>query len=135
MRAARAASIGAWALQVPLALLITGGGAAKLLGEPAMVDMFEQIGAGQWLRYLVGGLEVLGGVGLFVPRSRALAALGLLVLLLSATVVNLAVLHASPLISLAFAAAAGAITVLRRRELGTNPFPPLRHTGAHDAAA
>jgi putative oxidoreductase len=124
MKTARAGSIVAWTLQVPLALLIAGGGAAKLSGDLAMVDLFEQIGAGQWLRYLVGVLEVLGGVGLLVPRVRALAALGLFVLLLSATVINLTVLHASPLASLILATLAGAITVLRRRELGTHPFPP-----------
>jgi putative oxidoreductase len=132
---ARTVSIIAWALQVPLALLIAGGGAAKLSGDAAMVDMFAQIGAGQWLRYFVGFLEVLGGVGLLVPRVRALAALGLLVLLVSATLVNLAVLHTSPLISLALAALAGTITVLRGRELGRNLFPPLHRTRARDVAA
>jgi putative oxidoreductase len=135
MKAARTASIVAWALQVPLALLIAGGGAAKLSGDLAMVEMFDQIGAGQWLRFLVGVLEVLGGVGLFVPRLRALAALGLFVLLVSATAINLAVLHTSPFASLALAAVAGAITLLRRPELATTLSPPLHRTRAHDAAA
>ena len=80
MRAARAASIGAWALQVPLALLITGGGAAKLLGEPAMVDMFEQIGAGTY--YVLAGLLIAGwGYGLaFACLATIVAASGLVFL-------------------------------------------------------
>ena len=35
---------------------------SKLAGDPVMVDMFADIGAGQWLRYLVGALEVAGGL-------------------------------------------------------------------------
>ena len=60
----RASSIGVWILQVVLAAIIAGGGISKLAGDPVMVDMFADIGAGQWLRYLVGALEVAGGVGL-----------------------------------------------------------------------
>lgn len=48
---------------VVLAAIVAGGGISKLAGDPVMVDMFADIGAGQWLRYLVGALEVSGGVG------------------------------------------------------------------------
>ena len=48
----RASSIGVWILQVVLAAIIAGGGISKLAGDPVMVDMFADIGAGQWLRYL-----------------------------------------------------------------------------------
>jgi uncharacterized membrane protein YphA (DoxX/SURF4 family) len=58
----RASSIGVWILQVVLAAIIAGGGISKLAGDPVMVDMFADIGAGQWLRYLVGALEVAGGL-------------------------------------------------------------------------
>ncbi|MEV4481138.1 DoxX family protein [Micromonospora coxensis] len=119
----RAAVITAWLLQIPLAFAIAGGGLLKLTGDPAMVEMFDDIGAGQWLRFVVGVLEVAGGVGLLVPRVRALAALGLLLLLLGAAVVNVAVLHTGPLGALAFAVVALAVLLLRRHELPGREAP------------
>lgn len=113
----RATMITAWVLQVFLGIAIAGGGVLKLTGDSAMVDMFDDIGIGQWLRVVIGILEVAGGVGLLIPRVRALAALCLLVLLVGATVVNVTVLDTSPLLSLLFAAVALAILVLRRQEL------------------
>jgi putative oxidoreductase len=113
----RAATIAAWVLQVLLGAAIAGGGLLKLSGDPAMVEMFDDIGAGQWLRLVVGLLEVAGGVGLFVPRVRALAALCLLVLLLGATVTNVTVLNTSSVVSLVLAVLALAIVLLRRHEL------------------
>ena len=43
-----------WVLQALLAFQFAGGGLLKLTGSPEMVDLFATIGAGQWLRYLVG---------------------------------------------------------------------------------
>jgi putative oxidoreductase len=113
----RAAMIAAWVLQVFLGLAIAGGGVLKLSGDPAMVEMFDEIGVGQWLRLVIGLLEVAGGVGLVVPRVRAPAALFLLVLLLGATVTNVTVLDTGPLVSLVLAVVALAILLLRRHEL------------------
>lgn len=113
----RTKSIASWVLQLSLGVIIAAGGAAKLAGDPAMVQLFDDIGAGQWLRMLVGALEALGGVGLLIPRVRALAALGLLTLLVAATATTVFLLDASPLVSLALAAVALAIALLRRHEL------------------
>lgn len=33
-----------------------------------MVELFNEIGLGQWFRYLTGGLEVVGAVALLIPR-------------------------------------------------------------------
>ncbi|HEY0641061.1 MAG TPA: DoxX family protein [Pseudonocardiaceae bacterium] len=110
-------NIVAWVLQVGLCLAMAGAGLAKLGGDDAMVELFADIGAGQWLRYLVGALELAGAVGLLVPRLRAAAAAGLLVLLLCATAVNLFVIDTNPLSALGFAVPAGAIVVLRKDEL------------------
>jgi uncharacterized membrane protein YphA (DoxX/SURF4 family) len=52
-----------WIPRVVLALAMLGAGLAKLFGEPAMVTLFDDIGAGQWFRHVVGALEVAGGVG------------------------------------------------------------------------
>jgi len=46
-RLGRTATISAWILQVALAIAIAPGGVLKLVGDPAMVDLFDDIGAGQ----------------------------------------------------------------------------------------
>src|SRR3954468_7054236 len=89
----RAISFGVWILQVALAAIIAGGGISKLAGDPVMVDMFADIGAGQWLRYLVGALEVAGGVGLLTPALAGLASLGLAALLTGAVITDQFVLE------------------------------------------
>ncbi len=104
-------------LQILLGVAMVGAGAAKLAGEPAMVQLFEDIGSGQWMRYLVGVLEVAGGIGLLIPRVRVWAALGLLLLMIAATVTNLAVLRIDTTFSAIYALVACAILLLRRREL------------------
>ena len=109
----RARNIGLWVLQVALGAMIAGGGIAKLAGDPAMVDMFADIGAGQWLRYLVGTLEVAGGVGLVIPVLAGLAGLGLVALLAGATITNQFVLEQSPWHPLAFLVVAAVIARTR----------------------
>jgi uncharacterized membrane protein YphA (DoxX/SURF4 family) len=94
--AARATNVTLWVLQAALAFQFAGGGLAKLAGAPELVDMFAGIGAGQWLRYLVGALEVAGAVGLLVPRLSGLAALGLAGLMVGAAITNLFILGESP---------------------------------------
>lgn len=112
-----------WILQAGLGVLMILGGAAKLGGDAAMIQMFDQIGAGQWFRFLVGALEVIGGLGLLVPRVRALAAAGLVLLLTCATAVNLTVLDASPVMSSLLAAVALVILWVRREELPMRSGP------------
>ena len=85
-----------WFGRALLALTFLGAGASKLVGEPVMVTMFADIGAGQWLRYAVGALEVAGAVGVLVPRLSTLAATGLALLMIGATATNLTVLEAAP---------------------------------------
>ena len=81
-----------------LALVFAMAGLAKLAGDQAMVDMFATIGIGQWFRYVVGVLEMAGAVGVLIPRFSGVAAFGLLCLMVGATLTNLFVLGASPLL-------------------------------------
>jgi putative oxidoreductase len=89
-------NVALWVLQALLAVQFAAGGLAKLAGAPELVDLFASIGAGQWLRYVVGALEVAGAVGLLVPRLTRLAALGLATLMVGATVTNLFTIHERP---------------------------------------
>ena len=92
----RTLTVATWAGRILLTFTFLGAGASKLVGDPVMVTMFDLIGAGQWLRYVVGGLEVAGAVGVLVPRLSVLAATGLALLMVGATVTNLTVLDAPP---------------------------------------
>ena len=83
-----------WTLQVLLALMfIVASAAPKFAGDAYAVQIFEQIGAGQWFRYVVGALELAGGVGLLVPRLAGLAALGLVGLMIGAGYTQVVVLQ------------------------------------------
>ncbi|MGH3756312.1 DoxX family protein [Actinophytocola sp.] len=83
-----------WVLQALLAVQFVIGGLSKLLGDQLIVGMFDAIGAGDWLRYLVGTLEIAGAVGLLIPVLSGLAALGLVALMVGATITNVFVLEA-----------------------------------------
>lgn len=64
-----------WLAQLALAAYFVYSGV--LLFGDGLVGKFEEIGFGQWLRYLTGVLEIAGAVGLLIPRLCGLAALGL----------------------------------------------------------
>lgn len=88
VRSSRAADISLWLCQALLVLVFLAAGSAKLLGAEAMVEAFDDIGAGQWLRYFTGVAEVAGVLGLLVPRLAGLAALGLTGLMIGAVITN-----------------------------------------------
>ena len=91
----RGMTISLWTLQILLGLFIAvGSGAPKLVGEATAVAMFDQIGVGDWFRYLVGLLEIAGGIGLLIPRLARFAALGLCCVMVGAIVASLFVLDA-----------------------------------------
>lgn len=70
-----AANIVFWVLQIALAAYFVYSG--YLLFGDGVVRKFDEIGLGQWLRFLTGVLEIAGAVGLLIPRLCGLAALGL----------------------------------------------------------
>ncbi len=82
-----------WALQGLLAIFFLAAAAApKLLGEATAVAIFDDIGAGQWFRYLVGALELAGAVGLVIPRFVRPAAIALSAIMVGAIVTQLLVI-------------------------------------------
>jgi putative oxidoreductase len=84
-----------WAAQIVLAAFFAFAAVPKLAGAHSAVTMFGQIGAGQWLRYLVGTAELAGAAGLLIPRLAGLAAAGLAADMAGASVINVAVLHSA----------------------------------------
>jgi putative oxidoreductase len=110
-RRARAAHVGVWTVRVLLSAQFLVGGVLKLTASPAMVAMFDDIGAGQGLRLLVGACEVVGAIGLLVPRLARLAATGLVLLMVGAVVTNVVVLQISPALPLVFGVLAAVVAV------------------------
>lgn len=78
-----------WTLQGLLALTFLGSSSGKLLGVEAQVALFDELGFGQWLRYLTGALQLLGAIGLLIPLLSGLAATGLALVMVSALISDL----------------------------------------------
>jgi putative oxidoreductase len=85
-------------------------GFIKLGGSQDMVSMFTTIGVGQWLRYLIGAIEIAGAIGLLIPQLSGLAALGLVGLMIGATATNLFIISSSPWFPLGLLLACALIT-------------------------
>lgn len=83
-----ARNIIAWILQVLLGLAFLASGLKKFSDLSGTVGMFGSLGLPAAVAYLVAGGEVLGGVGLLVPRFTRLAALGLIVIMIGAVVMH-----------------------------------------------
>ena len=73
-----------WVLQVLIGLAFIFSGGNKLLHLTDTVDMFGKMGLPAVITYLVAGGEVLGGIGLLVPRLVRPAAIGLLIIMIGA---------------------------------------------------
>lgn len=91
----RAAHRSLWALQILLGVfLVVASAAPKFWGDPFAVQIFTEIGAGQWFRYFIGAVELAGGIGLMVPRLAGPAAVGLMALMVGAAYTQAVVLDA-----------------------------------------
>ena len=97
------------------AFLIAGG--AKLASALAMVQSFDKLGFGQWFRYLTACLEILGAVGLWIPRASVFAALLLFCVMVGAVAAHRLVLGGDPTPALILLAMSGCVVWLRRTEL------------------
>jgi len=117
-RAGRRANTLLWAAQIALAAFFAFAAAPKLAGAHTAVTMFGQIGAGQWLRYLVGAAELAGAAGLLIPRLAGPAAAGLAADMAGASIINAAVLHSGAVaMTVPLCAAFTLIAVCRRAQI------------------
>src|ERR1700754_3275758 len=109
--------IGAWALQGVLAAAFLAAGSAKLAGVPFMVELFDQIGLGQWFRIVTGVVEVAGAVALVVPSFASIGALWLGFTMVGAVATHLFILHTSPMPAIVLGLLNALVVYLRRDEL------------------
>lgn len=108
-------------LRLAMVAVFVGGGVMKLAGMDMMVQLFADIGVGQWLRYVVGVMEVLGGSLLLVPSWSALAALGLIVMMIGAAMAELLIIRRPPIAAAACAVALMIIALGTLDEPGSLP--------------
>jgi putative oxidoreductase len=74
----KATSIALWVVAALLALLMIFAGSTKLMSDPTTVENFKKFGHGEGFLHFIGACEVLGGLGLLIPRVRFWAAVGLI---------------------------------------------------------
>jgi len=85
-----------WVLTVLLAAVFLFAGSFKLLHADQADAAFVQFGLPAWLSLFIGVCEILGAIGLFVPRLAALAAAGLSIIMVGAVVLT-AIHHQFPI--------------------------------------
>jgi putative oxidoreductase len=109
--------VGAGTLQVILAAAFLAAGSAKLASVPFMVELFDQIGIGQWFRVVTGVVEVAGAVALLVPGLASIGALWLGFTMVCAVATHVFILHNSPVAAIVLGLLNALVVYLRRDEL------------------
>jgi putative oxidoreductase len=109
--------IGAWTLQAILAAVFAAAGSAKLAGVPYMVELFGQIGLGQWFRIVTGIVEITGAIALVFPGLASIGAVWLGSTMVFAVATHLFILHTSPVPAIVLGLLNALVVYLRRDEL------------------
>ena len=110
------AIIALWVAQIALAAMFLFAGGSKLVGAPAMVDLFAAIGWGQWFRYVTGAIEISSAVALMIPSAAPFGAILLVPTMFGAATANL-FLGQSPAVPLVLLLVAAAVAWTRRNQL------------------
>jgi putative oxidoreductase len=109
--------IGAWTLQGILAAAFLAAGFAKLAGVPYMVELFDQIGLGQWFRLVTGIVEVTGAVALLIHGLASIGGVWLGFTMVFAVATHVFILHTSPVPAIVLGLLNALVVYLRRDEL------------------
>ena len=106
-----------WILQLGSSAMFFYAGFAKLTSNPYMVQTFEAIGAGQWFRYVTGGIEFLAAVLLLIPSLAGVGAALLVPTMIGAVLSHLLILGGSPALPATLLVAAAVIAYARREQI------------------
>lgn len=96
VRRGRSVSVALWAGQIALASAFAAAGASKLVGVDRMVELFGDIGLGQWLRYATGTLELCGAILVLMPGMASTGAALLAAIMVGAVATHLALIGGTP---------------------------------------
>ncbi len=106
---------GTWSLQIILAMVFLSVGMAKISGVQSSIEMFREIGWGQWLRVFVGILEVSASVLLLFGPYATLGAGLLLISMAGAVMAHLWLIGGSIVPALVLGIVAGLVMFMRQR--------------------
>jgi putative oxidoreductase len=109
--------VGTWLLQGIVAAAFFVAGASKLAGAESMVQLYAQIGVGQWFRYVTGIVEIVGAVALVYPGLASIGGLWLGGTMFFAILTHVVVLETSPAPAVVLGLLNALIVYLRRDEL------------------
>jgi uncharacterized membrane protein len=108
-------NIALWVLQALLAAVFLMSGIPKWLGDDATTATFAELGAGQWLRYVIGTLEIAGAIALLIPFLAGFGALVLMGVMVGAALSEAFVLEGGDPVAPAILLALAAIVAWHRR--------------------
>ena len=89
MSQSRVKSVIAWGLQILLAVFYVLAASGKLIGRPQVIERFRGWGFPDGFYLVIGVLELLGVIGLLIPRVAGYAACGLIVIMIGAALTHL----------------------------------------------
>lgn len=105
-----------WVPLVLLGLPMIAAGGAKLAGVPDLHASFSQMGLPDWFGYFIGACEIAAGIAMFIPRLTALAATGLIPIMIGAAYFHFAYAVPSPVPAIVFIALCIYAIVLRKKD-------------------
>ena len=77
-----------YVLNVLLSVLFLFSAYSKLIADPQAIQGFAVAGLPIWFMYTIGALEVLGAIGLWVRKIAPVAAAGLVIIMVAATILT-----------------------------------------------
>ena len=114
MRATQFKKATGWLIQIILAMVFLTVGMAKISGVESAVKMFEQIGLGQWFRYVTGAIEVTAAILLLFGPYATLGAGMIVMTMVGAVMTHLWWIGGSVLPPVLLGGAASVLIYLRR---------------------
>ena len=89
MNQSRVKGVILWVVQIVLSTLYVLAASGKLMSRPQWIEMFRHWGFPDKFYLVIGALELVGAIGLLIPRMAAYAAAGLILLMIGAALTNL----------------------------------------------
>src|SRR5215813_12584121 len=89
MNQSRLKNVIAWIAQILLAVFYVLAASGKVMSRPQWIELFRKWGFPDRFYLIVGALELLGAVGLLIPRLTRYAAFALIVLMIGAAATHL----------------------------------------------
>jgi len=89
MNQSRVKNVISWAVQIVLAAFYLLAASGKLMSRPQWIEMFRNWGFPDKFYLVIGVLELVGAIGLLIPRMVRYAAAGLTLIMIGAALTNL----------------------------------------------